>query len=119
MIPSVSSVTNGMSKFSANKSIAPTTISKIPVPIPMSIPLKARTGLLRIRIGRERGGAREASPSSMRRRNRVGDRAQLALFAALALFLAGAFLAGAFLAGVFLPGVFFADGFLSDALCAA
>jgi hypothetical protein len=32
-------VTNGMSKFSANKRIAPRTISKIPVPIPTSVPL--------------------------------------------------------------------------------
>src|SRR5829696_6635386 len=38
MIPSVSSDTNGMSKFSANRKTAPITISKIPRPIPISTP---------------------------------------------------------------------------------
>ena len=35
MMPSVSSVKNGMSTFSAKRKIAPRTIRTIPMPIPM------------------------------------------------------------------------------------
>src|SRR3954470_4187561 len=74
----------------ANSMIAPSTISKTPVPIPMSLlPLGPAPNL----------GGTGGAPGQ-------ADFFAGAFFAAA--FFAGAFLAGAFLAGAFLAGVFFA-----------